>query len=189
MLLARESHASLVLIAREFRANLIKSDVQYRCWRPPSCPKPPRSQTGSRTWTVAYFWSSHVHRLIDRFFHRIESMRRYVGTATSRIFERWSPDSKQIPSRSRPEIAELWPKPSPVHALLQVALRGVKAWYVVPLWMKPKCFQNGLHYHRRHVMYTFLKQFSSIFEISKISTKNEKSIFIFKNFKIFKMIF
>ena len=64
-------------------------------------------------------------------------------------------------------------------------VRGVKARYVVPLWMKPKCFQNGLHYHRR---YTFLKQFSSIFEISKISTKNEKSIFIFKNFKIFKMI-
>ena len=112
--------------------------IQYRCWRPPSRPKPPRSQTRRRTWTVAFFdLDINIDASID-FFQRIESMRRYVGTSTCRIFKRWSPDSEQIPSWSQSKIAEIWPKPPSVHVLLQVGLRDVKSWCVVPLSIKPQ---------------------------------------------------
>ena len=75
-------------------------DVQYRCWRPPSRPKPPRSQTRIRTWTVAIL-DLHIH--IDASIDFAIESSRCVDMSEQRLLGFFS-DDRQIVSKSLPEV-------------------------------------------------------------------------------------
>ena len=75
-------------------------DVQYRCWRPPSRPKPPRSQTRRRTWTVAIL-DLHIH--IDASIDFAIESSRCVDMSVQRLLGFFS-DDRQIVNKSLPEV-------------------------------------------------------------------------------------